>query len=69
MDSELAYIKPPPPYPPIAGSKALARGETNNLWTRFLDMNVPADDPGAASGGREFGIVFTSTQALLSHRW
>ena len=37
------YLSPPPPYPPLCGSKAREMGVTDNLMTRWVSMKDGAN--------------------------
>ncbi|GAA5905674.1 hypothetical protein JCM6882_008743 [Rhodosporidiobolus microsporus] len=69
------YIQPPPPYPPLQGAGAKQRGETDNLWTRWLDVRLPAEEEeGSATGEKEdekegFGVVLEAPADLLRYKW
>lgn len=63
------YIAPPPPYPPLIGSAALARGETHNLWTRFLDIRIPAEVEEGGRGLEGFGVVLEEPGELVEWSW
>lgn len=39
-----SYAVAPPAYPPIVGDAAKLRGESHNLWSRFLVMHNKVDD-------------------------
>lgn len=65
------YIKPIPPYPAICGALAAKRGETHNLWTRFLDMRLPRERNEAEARVEEggFGTVLEGAGELLAYPW
>ncbi|GAA5951912.1 hypothetical protein JCM10213_008723 [Rhodosporidiobolus nylandii] len=65
------YIQPVPPYPAIQGGAAKARGETHNLWTRWLDMRLPSEKGESESREEEkgFGVVLESPEELLRFTW
>ncbi|BGP45780.1 hypothetical protein JCM10450v2_001610 [Rhodotorula kratochvilovae] len=70
------YIHPIPPYPPLCGSHAAARGETHNLWTRFLEMRLPherrrgrAEGEKASEEGEGFERVLSGVEELLTYPW
>ncbi|GAA5843889.1 hypothetical protein JCM9279_000177 [Rhodotorula babjevae] len=68
------YLKPVPPYPPICGTAAAARGATHNLWTRFLDVRLPRErerGPSAGSATEEsgYGRVLEGVDELLAYSW
>ncbi|BGP13586.1 Protein N-terminal glutamine amidohydrolase [Rhodosporidiobolus nylandii] len=62
---------PVPPYPAIQGGAAKARGETHNLWTRWLDMRLPSEKGESESREEEkgFGVVLESPEELLRFTW
>jgi hypothetical protein len=42
------YLAPPPSYPPLIGPRALKEGTKNNLFSKFLDMQLDdTNHPGA----------------------
>ncbi|KIJ30298.1 hypothetical protein M422DRAFT_30547 [Sphaerobolus stellatus SS14] len=60
QEEALGYLKPPPAYPCIVGSKAAARGIANNLMDKFVRMPAlitanPAEDD-------EIGTVMSYTE-------
>ncbi|GAA6006330.1 hypothetical protein JCM11491_004916 [Sporobolomyces phaffii] len=57
---ELAYVHPPPAYPPICGPGA---PEPHNLWSRFLDMGQAQADQDMTG----YGIVLVGPEDLLRH--
>jgi hypothetical protein len=61
-----SYAQPPPPYPPIQGTSAREQGETHNLWTQWLRMDLTKEKEGGEEG---FGEVLSSSVELLRHRW
>lgn len=69
---EPAYIHLPPSYPPLVGPAALARGERNNLFERFLDVRLPTDfehSPSCAleqteEEERRYGVVIGDMKQL-----
>ncbi|GAA5890913.1 hypothetical protein JCM8208_003095 [Rhodotorula glutinis] len=68
------YLQPVPPYPPICGTAAAARGETHNLWTRFLDVRLPRERESGSSAGSaddesRYGRVLEGTDELLEYLW
>lgn len=49
---------PPPLYPSIQGIGAKERGETNNLFDRYVNMN---------ECNPEYGIVFNELEAAIQY--
>ncbi|GAA5840432.1 hypothetical protein JCM11251_006558 [Rhodosporidiobolus azoricus] len=74
---EPRYIQPPPPYPPIQGSSAKRKGETHNLWTKWLDVGLPGEEQEEDQGEKRdepeqeegFGVVLKDSEALLRYAW
>ncbi|KAM0792074.1 hypothetical protein ACM66B_004778 [Microbotryomycetes sp. NB124-2] len=64
--TELEYVHPPPVHDPICGRLARERGETNNLWTRFLDMRTGDEQ---ARDAERYGVVVESVRELLEFDW
>ncbi|GAA5868744.1 hypothetical protein JCM1840_004379 [Sporobolomyces johnsonii] len=62
------YIQPAPPYPAICGSSALARGQTHNLWTKFLDMRLDQERE-EKDDEAGFGVVLERPEELLGFPW
>lgn len=67
-DSNAVYLQPPPPSPPICGSKARALGHTHNLFTHWLEMTV-ADATAKSTIVEEkgFGRVLGSAKDLRTY--
>lgn len=66
------WWQPPPSYPPLCGKAAKARGETNNLFSHFLDMRTleeahGSDDP--YPDPAVYGEVVPSPDAMLAKSW
>ena len=63
----IQYHAPPPTYPPIVGAEAHRRGETNNLFSKFLDMSL--GDAALSRGEEEgmYGVVLDSVEELCNH--
>lgn len=61
---ELSYIHPTPPYPPLLGPTARARGERMNLFERWLDVRLGCEmkDEVSMEG---FGIALKDVGELL----
>jgi len=57
------YLAPPPSYPPIIGPRALEEGTKNNLFSKFLDIQL--DDTNSEEG---YGRVM-DVETFRSLRW
>lgn len=62
----IQYHAPPPNYPPIIGDTARQRGETNNLFSNFLDMSLPDNLSIPGEEGR-YGVVLDSVEELCNY--
>ena len=63
----LRYHAPPPTYPALLVEAARARGKTNNLFSHFLDMRLPAETAGSPQPYPDeglYGAVFGGPDAL-----
>ena len=60
------YHAPPPSYPPIVGNAARQRGETNNLFPKFLDMSLGDALRLREEEGR-YGVVLDSVEQLCNY--
>lgn len=68
----LRYHAPPPTYPALLGDAAKARGETNNLFSHFLDMRLPPETVGSPQPYPDeglYGIVLGGPEELLGREW
>ncbi|KAK4052955.1 Protein N-terminal glutamine amidohydrolase [Microbotryomycetes sp. JL221] len=64
------YIHTPPSHLPIQGPAARARGETNNLWAKYLDMRLDDELDGLGRAESEcYGVVVAGVDELLGYPW
>ena len=63
---QIQYHAPPPNYPPIIGDAARLRGETNNLFSNFLDMSLPDNLP-LRGEEKRYGVVLDSVEELCNY--
>jgi len=67
------YLAPPPSYPPIIGPRALEEGTKNNLFSKFLDIQLDdTNHPGAseANPGVDEGYGWVmDVETFRSLRW
>ena len=62
------YIHPPPSYPALLGAVAGLRGETNNLFSHFLNVRL-AGEGGVHLDKEKYGEVVGSVSELLERTW